>query len=169
MSKISPRSAAVAGAVAILVLALDQVTKALVQRDLGPGSDRSVVPIVGDWFLLEYARNRGVAFGVLARWPEIAPLLATLILLGVVAYALRLGLRGSWLMVGAGLVVGGAVGNLLDRVRFGYVIDFIAVGPWPNFNVADSAISVGVACLVIDALLRPDSQERRPTGGVVDG
>ncbi len=165
MSNDSPRGAGIAVALAALVLALDQATKAIVQRGLGPGSDRSVVPIVGDWILLEYAQNRGVAFGVLGAWPNIAPVLAPLILLGVVVYALRRGLRGSWLVTGAGLVVGGAVGNLLDRARFGYVIDFIAVGPWPNFNVADSAISVGVACLVIDALLRPESQERIPTGG----
>jgi signal peptidase II len=163
------RGAAVAVSLAALVVLLDQWTKALVQGELGPGGDRSVVPIVGDWLLLEYAQNRGVAFGAFGRWPTIAPVLAPLILFGVVVYALRRGLRGGWLTVGAGLVVGGAVGNLLDRVRLGYVIDFVAVGPWPNFNAADAAISVGVACLVVDALLRPDSPARVPTGGVADG
>lgn len=165
----SPLGAAAAVAIAAPVLALDQWTKALVQRGLGPGSNRSVAPLVGDWVLLEYAQNRGVAFGALGGLPALASVLPVLILLGVVGYALRRRFSGPWLAVGSGLVIGGALGNLLDRARFGYVIDFIAVGPWPNFNVADSAISIGVACLVVDALRRPDSVERAPSGGVADG
>lgn len=165
----SLRGASVAVALAAFVLVLDRWTKALIQRDLGPGSDHAVVPLAGDWFLLEYAQNRGVAFGALGAWPGVAAALPAIILLGVVVYVLRLGLRGRWLAIGAGLVVGGAVGNLLDRVRLGYVIDFVSVGSWPNFNVADSAISVGVACLVVDALLRPDPPESTPAEGVADG
>lgn len=159
----------VAVALAALVLALDQWTKAQVQRGLGPGGDRAVVSLVGDWFLLEYSQNRGMAFGALGAWPSAATVLPALILIGVVVYVLRLGLHGWWLAIGAGLVVGGAVGNLLDRIRLGYVVDFISVGPWPNFNMADSAITVGVACLVLDALLRPEARERVPTEGVADG
>ncbi len=169
MAKASGRGAAVAIALATVVLVLDQWTKAVIQRGLGPGSGRAAAPLVGDWFLLEYAQNRGVAFGALGAWPGLAAFLPLLILFGVVVYALRLGMRGGWLAVGVGLVVGGAVGNLLDRLRFGYVIDFVSIGPWPNFNVADSAISVGVACLVADVLLRPESPDRAPTGGVADG
>lgn len=165
----SARSGAVALALATVVLVLDQWTKAIVQRELGPGSDRSVVPLVGDWILFEYAQNRGVAFGVLGGRPDVAAVLPVLILAGIVAYAVRHRFAGPWLVAGAGLAIGGALGNLLDRARFGYVIDFVAVGPWPNFNVADSAISIGVACLVVDALLRPDAAEHAPSGGMADG
>lgn len=153
---------------ALAVLALDQWTKALIQRSLGPSGDAATVAIVGDWFLLEYARNRGVAFGVFAGHPELVPLVALVVLAGLVGYAARRGFEGPWLIAGAGLVVGGAVGNLIDRIRFGYVIDFLAIGPWPNFNVADSAIAVGVVCLAVDAMLRPD-EPRAETGRTVDG
>ncbi len=169
MANGSRRGVAIAAVLAAFVLVLDQWTKALIQRDLGPGGERAAVPLVGDWFLLEYAQNRGVAFGALAALPNVATILPALILLGVVVYAARLRFQGWWLVIGAGLVVGGAVGNLLDRIRLGYVVDFIAVGPWPNFNVADAAISVGVACLVVDVLLRPEAPDRAPTGGVADG
>ena len=60
--------------------------------------------------------------------------------------------------VGAGFVAGGAIGNLIDRVRLGYVTDFVAIGPWPKFNIADSAITVGVLILVWSVSMTPDRQ-----------
>jgi signal peptidase II len=157
-----------AAAVAAAVLAFDQWTKAVIQSALGPAGSRGSVPVAGDWFLIEYAQNRGVAFGALADRPVLAPLLALAMLLALVVYAVRAASRGPWLVAGIGLVGGGAVGNLIDRLRFGYVIDFVAIGPWPNFNVADAAICVGVVCLAIDALVRPEPEGtgvRRAAGG----
>lgn len=167
MLAVRPAGAGVAAGLAVLTLALDQWTKALIQRDLGPGAGRSTIPLVGDWFLLEYGRNRGAAFGAFAGGAPAAvlPLVALAILVGVVVYAARLRFHGRWLAIGSGLLVGGAIGNLVDRARFGYVIDFVAIGPWPNFNVADAAISVGVLCLAADAMLRPSDDERVLPGG----
>ncbi len=67
------------------------------------------------------------------------------------------------------LTAGGALGNLIDRVRFGYVIDFVALGRWPNFNVADAAISVGVVCLAVDALASSAASEAPGRGGARRG
>jgi signal peptidase II len=161
------RRAVVALVIAAVVLLFDQWTKALVQSDLGPGSGGGTASVIGDWFLIEYAQNRGVAFGALARLPDVAMVLPAAILAGVIVYAVRRRFLGGWLIAGAGLVVGGAVGNLLDRLRWGYVIDFVAIGPWPNFNIADAAISTGVLCLVLDSLRRPDEPEL--TRSTVDG
>lgn len=155
-------------ALAALALALDQWTKAIVRRDLGPGSPGGAVTVVGDWFVLAYGENRGVAFGLLRGVPDVLPLIAGVILGGVVAYAVRHRFRTWTLAVGTGLVVGGAVGNVVDRLRLGFVVDFVAIGPWPAFNVADAAVSVGVVLLVVEALAPASGASTRveeSTGG----
>lgn len=144
-----------AGLLATAIFALDQWTKAAIAAGLGPGASRQRVGLAGNWFALEYAENRGTAFGLLAGAPALVTVLAVLVLVGVVAFAVRRRDRSLWLLVGLGLLVGGAVGNLSDRLRLGYVVDFVAIGPWPNFNVADAAISVGILCLAVDALVDP--------------
>lgn len=103
--------------------------------------------LVGKWLAIEYAENRGAAFGVLSGLGPLLTLGSVAIVVLLLGQYRRQANPRPWQTVALGLIVGGAAGNLLDRVRLGYVIDFIAVGPWPNFNVADSAISVGVALL----------------------
>ena len=144
---------------AAVILALDQWTKAWIERILPPGSVREVIP---GFFNLTHVRNDGVAFGLLAAndGPWKIWLLAGLALVAI-AVVISL-LRGTpahqRLSIAAlGLVLGGAVGNLLDRIMSGAVTDFLdfyrGTYHWHNFNVADSAISVGVALLVFDALV----------------
>ena len=142
-----------AGVVAWLVIAIDQSTKRQIEAQLGPGGAAGRVGVIGDWFALEYAQNRGAAFGLLGSNPSLVTVAAVVILVVLIGYAATRRVGSAWLWFGAGLVAGGAVGNLIDRVRLGYVIDFVAVGRWPNFNVADAAISVGVTCLAVDALI----------------
>ncbi|MCC6313072.1 MAG: signal peptidase II, partial [Thermomicrobiales bacterium] len=140
MTRSMLRRAGVVLAIAGIALAVDQWTKMLVEQNLGPGAPRATIPLLGDWFALEYAQNRGAAFGLFPGASGAVATAAALVLAGVVVYALRR--PPAWLLsIGAGLVVGGAVGNLIDRVRLGYVTDFIAVGAWPNFNVADAAVT----------------------------
>lgn len=145
-------------AVGAIVLALDQVTKLLALARLSPGLPVSVVDGV---LALTLVLNPGLAFGMLGavppgwRWVVALLSLAALCALGVLALQLLPG--GGWGAAFAlGLIFGGAVGNLFDRWRFGAVVDFIDVYwktyHWPAFNVADSAISVGVALLAFRLL-----------------
>jgi signal peptidase II len=142
---------------ALAVLALDQWTKWLVERSLPLPSSREIIP---GFFHLSHVENRGVAFGLLAGLGEsgAAWLLAGLaaVAIGVVAvYFRRTPADHRALLTALALVLGGAVGNLLDRLVDGAVTDFLGVYlgsyRWPDFNVADSAISIGLVLLVLDS------------------
>ncbi|HET7293796.1 MAG TPA: signal peptidase II [Vicinamibacteria bacterium] len=146
------------------VVVLDQVTKEALKRSLELHEYR---PLVDGFLSLSHVRNRGAAFGLLADagLPYQGPILAVVSLLALAAigaYAWRLPEEARLPRLALAFILGGAIGNLIDRVRFGYVVDFIHVywnqHSWPDFNVADSAISTGVALLILD-MLRP---ARRP-------
>lgn len=135
-------------AVGAAVLVADQLSKAWVARALGPEPGAVVQPLLGDWLNLVYGRNTGIAFGLLQDLPGLFTVTSILITAGAVyAYAAHLPNRSPWVQTGVGLLLGGAIGNIVDRLRFGYVVDFVQVGWFPLFNVADSAISIGVAIL----------------------
>jgi signal peptidase II len=143
------------------VVVLDQITKWLVVRAMELHEYRSIV----DGLLsLSHVQNRGAAFGILsdADLPYQAALFSALsfvALFAIAVYAYRLPVESRRPQIALALVLGGAVGNLVDRVRLGYVVDFIHVywrqHQWPDFNVADSAITVGVALLILDILRSP--------------
>jgi signal peptidase II len=131
-----------AGALCGLVVAADQASKAAIEHNLVPGEDVDVLGPLG----LTLAHNKGVAFGLAGGGG------AGLLVLTVAALALILVLfareptrPGMWIAVG--LLAGGAFGNLADRVRAGAVTDFVDIGPWPPFNLADVSITAGVAVL----------------------
>lgn len=150
-----------AGAVLGVVMALDQVTKQVALASLDRGDPVNVFFGVD----LNLVRNRGIAFGALSGggWPITALTIAALALL-VGYFARNADIPGLWLPVGA--VLGGALGNLADRVREGTVIDFLDPVLWPSFNLADIAIVLGVLGLlyVIDGP-RPDRAGPAPSGG----
>jgi signal peptidase II len=144
-----------AAVTALVVLILDQLTKAVALRQLLPGQPISVVD---GFFSLTLVMNPGLAFGMLSstptawRWIVAALSLAALAILATVG--IRLLASGGWTTrVALGFIFGGAAGNLIDRGRFGAVVDFLDFYwrdyHWPAFNVADSAISVGVALLAL--------------------
>jgi len=151
--------------IAALVVAFDQLTKMLVDRFMSLHESHLLV----DGLLrLTYVQNRGAAFGILsdADLPYQSLLFAVVSLaaLGAIAaYAWRLPARSRLPQTALALIMGGALGNLLDRARLGYVIDFVdafwGVHHWPAFNGADSAISIGVVLLVIDILRQPQAGE----------
>jgi len=144
--------------VSLAVLALDQWTKWLVEVHLPRGVVAEVIP---GFLNLVHVRNTGIAFGLFASggahssWPLI--LLACIALTAVGLYFRFTPATDRVLLAALTLVAGGAVGNLLDRVMAGSVTDFIDVylgsHHWPSFNVADSAISIGIALMVLDSLL----------------
>jgi len=143
----APRDLGLTGLVAGVVLVLDQLTKAWIVSALTPLSPPRL-DLLGKWLSLEYTENRGVAFGLLSGlglFVVVAPLVVVAIL---AALYLRTDSPSVWQSIGIGLLTGGAAGNLADRLRLGFVVDFVSVGRWPNFNVADSAISVGAVILV---------------------
>jgi signal peptidase II len=146
------------------VVVLDQLVKALVVRSIAL---HDYVPLVDGLASLSHVRNHGAAFGLLSDWnlPYQSLLLSTLSLaaLGAIAaYFVRLPAAARLPRLGLALVLGGAVGNVIDRLRLGYVVDFVHVYwreyQWPDFNVADSAITIGVALLVIDILGSPEAE-----------
>jgi len=148
----------VEAACAVAVVLLDQLTKALVRSRLRLYRDHEIIPGLVS---LVHGRNRGMAFGVLSGGglPRQAVVLAVLsgaVLVLVVAHWHRLSDGPTLARVALALIAGGAVGNLIDRVRLGYVTDFVHVywgtHVWPDFNVADSAISIGIVLLLIDAV-----------------
>ena len=144
---------------AAAVIALDQLTKMVALDRLAPGVPVEVTP----WFSLTLVMNPGLAFGVLsgvpAGWRWVVAVLSVGALVVLARVALRVLPAQGWPgLVAVGLIFGGAVGNLIDRVRWGAVVDFIDVHwqdyHWPAFNVADSAISVGVALLALRLMAR---------------
>jgi signal peptidase II len=152
-------------AAAVVSLLLDQWTKILARthlRPLGPWGSKT---IVANYFDLRYSENTGVAFGMGQGLPagRILLTLVALAALGLVGYYLkRSGPRQFRLHLALGLVAGGAVGNLVDRIVFGRVSDFIVwhIGrhEWPAFNIADAALVVGVALMALDMMLEKRGQ-----------
>lgn len=134
--------------VAAVVVAIDQLSKALVVSAIGPGRAESRVDLIGQWLVLEYAENRGVAFGLFAGVGWLVPLASLIIVAVLLGRHLRTPVVTPLQTLAVGAILGGAIGNLSDRLRLGYVVDFIAVGAWPNFNVADGAITIGVGLMI---------------------
>jgi signal peptidase II len=146
------RTAAVIVAMIAVVVAADQLTKASIVAWLAPPAIERRWELLGPYLAFEYVENTGAAFGILAGRTWLLSVLALAVGCWFLA-AYRQHLPYSvTLQVAVGLVLGGAVGNLFDRVRLGYVVDFVAVGPWPRFNVADSAITMGLILLFITVL-----------------
>jgi len=142
----------------LLVIAADQATKKLAVAFLkDKGQSISIIP---DLFSLTYAENRGVAFGLEFAPPIVLLLLTALITALVLAYVFRSKNRTALFLVPFALITGGGIGNMIDRITLGRVVDFLYfdlynghlfgyyLSLWPIFNVADSAISIG-ACLLI--------------------
>jgi len=156
-------------ALSALVIIADLVTKSLVSRYV---EMHDAITIIPDFFQIVHVRNTGVAFGIGANASSrIVPLLlnfgAIAVFCVVVIYAVRSAVTDRLLQVGLHLILGGAIGNLVDRFRFGYVVDFlrfyVTIGgrehEWPSFNVADSAICIGIALLFLDMRRKPEETE----------
>ena len=133
-----------AGALCGLVIVLDQSAKALVEANLVPGQEVDVLGPVG----LTLSHNKGVAFG-LASGSGAPLVLFALAALAFVGVLLARNPTRPWMWVAVGLISGGALGNLADRLRADAVTDYIAIGSWPPFNLADAAITIGVALLAL--------------------
>ena len=150
--------------VAAAAVLADQLTKRLVTDRLALGEETA---IAGP-FSIHHVENSGIAFGLFPGATSLVVVLTALALGWMIVFFARSGARHPVLPVGLGLVVGGSLSNLLDRVRLGYVTDFLDVDFWPAFNLADTFIVVGVAVLLA-VLLRADTAPRRPRLPAHDG
>ena len=143
------------GAIAATVFAIDQLTKYLVRANLAIGESW---PAEG-FFRFTHGTNTGTVFGLFPQQTLLLTL-ASFFAIGFVIYFYRAHGGSGWLsQLNVGLLLGGAFGNLLDRLAWAKVTDFIDVGPWPIFNIADSSIVVGITLLIATTLLYGDRQD----------
>jgi signal peptidase II len=156
-----------AGSIAGIIIVLDQFTKHLVDIHI---RRYDLVPVIPGFFNLTNVRNKGAAFSFLAGLPDgwrDAFFIGMTVIAVLVILALIRNTREPLLVVAFSLITGGAIGNVIDRIRLGEVIDFIQwyvkSWYWPSFNVADSAITVGVVLLAYDMLLLQKTREKEPT------
>ena len=127
------------------MLAADQVTKQLIRSSIAPAHSRELIPGV---LSLVHEQNSGVAFSLLTG-SEAGVIVITLLVVAAVLLFFARQRERRWMWLACGLVVGGAAGNLLDRIRAGSVTDFIKLPDWPAFNLADTAITLGVLALFL--------------------
>jgi len=139
-------------ALATVVLLADQASKLWIQQHFLTCDDNSL-SIVPGWLAFAYTCNKGAAFGLLANETLLFVLIALVVSGVIVAYVRFLPSNHPWLKLSLGLQLGGALGNLIDRLRQGYVVDFISVKAWPVFNIADACVVVGVLILAYHLLL----------------
>ncbi len=149
------RAWARAGIVMAGVLVVDQVVKALVTTSLARGEERALIAGAR----LVNTRNTGIAFGQLQDGGVVVAVLVALAVAALLAYFAR-NARRRLMWLPTGMLLGGALGNIVDRVREGAVIDFLKLPYWPAFNVADASITIGVVILLV-FVERPDAARRR--------
>lgn len=135
----------------IITVAVDQVTKALVSALVAPGSSVTLIPHV---LSITHTTNKGAAFGLLAGSGQIVFWSALVVVAIMLIWFYRAHeQKNVWSFIALGLMIGGAVGNLVDRIFRGRIVDFIDVGWWPVFNMADIAIVAGVIMLIVVMVL----------------
>ncbi|MGJ0120877.1 signal peptidase II [Williamsia sp. MIQD14] len=145
----STRMIALLPAVALVILVADLVTKIVVVATIDP---LRPISIIGDTVTLRLVRNSGAAFSMATGYTWILTIVALAVVVGIIRYSSRL--RSPLWALGLGLILGGALGNLVDRLfrdpgpLRGHVVDFVSIGWWPVFNVADSAVVCGAILLV---------------------
>lgn len=139
-------------AIALIVIALDQYTKLLVRQNLPLNTSWMPIPWLDPFVTLTHVRNTGAAFGLFPSLGVVFRFVAFVVVVAIIVFFRKLAATSWLLRITLGLQLGGATGNLIDRVLRGYVTDFIDVRVWPIFNVADSAIVVGTALLAYYAL-----------------
>jgi signal peptidase II len=146
-----------ASIVLLIVIGLDQLTKHTIATSIAPGERQKFLPAID----LVHVRNNGVAFGLFSSGGALVLVITFVALAVLLGYFLVRPTR-PWLWLPTGMLIGGAVGNLIDRVATGSVIDFIKLPAWPAFNVADMSITFGVLALLWVLEGRRPERGRRP-------
>jgi signal peptidase II len=148
---VTPRRVVLVAIVAVVVFALDRITKIVVESNVPLGSS---VDVVGQWVRISHVTNSGAAFGLLPERTTLLSILSVVAVLAIVFYYRRLAADSRLIAATLGMQLGGAIGNLTDRIGQGFVVDFVDVGIpggprfWA-FNVADSSIVVGIIAVTV--------------------
>jgi signal peptidase II len=150
-------------AIALVVLLADQTSKAWTIENIPLNTTFPILPPpLGDWFLLTHITNSGAAFGLFPQLSIVFTFVALIVSLVIVAYYRSIP-SGQWLVrISLGMQLGGAIGNLIDRLRFGAVTDLLYVRPFPVFNIADAAIVTGVGLLMFHLWRTSPQTEAQP-------
>ncbi len=139
----------------LITVILDQLTKILVMANFKVHESR---PVIQNIFHFTYVTNRGGAFSLLSKYPLFFKILGLLLVIAGIVYLTKIIKMPTLLQTCLGLLMGGTIGNLIDRFRFDTVVDFLDFRVWPVFNIADIAICVGVGLLVI-IIMREKKEE----------
>lgn len=148
---------------ATIIIVFDQWTKELVRRNLQVGEIWSPWDALTPYVRIVHWKNSGAAFGILQGFGGIFMVLAIIVAIMIFVYFPQVPRRDWSLRLALGLQLGGAVGNLIDRLTQGYVTDFISVGTFPVFNIADSSISIGVAILALGIWIKDRQDKEKHT------
>lgn len=146
--------------IAGVIIIFDQITKAVVRANIPFGGHWMPLEWLAPYFRFVYWQNTGAAFGLFQQGGLIFGSLAVIISIFIIIYYPQIPKEEKLMRVALAMQMGGALGNLIDRVRFGPVTDFISIGEFPVFNIADSSISVGIAILIL-ALWLAERREKQ--------
>lgn len=141
---------------AVFVLFFDLATKYIIQSRMELYQS---IPVINNVFHLTYILNPGAAFGMLADQTAFFIAVTAAVMLAIICFYKRIVGESVITQIALGLVAGGAMGNLIDRIRYGKVVDFLDFRIWPVFNLADTAIVIGVGLLIWEMLRRPEPQK----------
>ncbi|MBA32154.1 MAG: signal peptidase II [Chloroflexi bacterium] len=138
------------------IISLDQISKYIVIKNLSLGES---IPREG-LFRFTHAQNTGTAFSLFQNQTDILTIVSIIAIILIIFIFITIDKPSVYLFLSYGLLFGGAVGNLSDRLRLGYVTDFLDVGFWPIFNVADSAITIGITLMLFNYLIYNNKNEK---------
>ncbi len=137
------------GVAAALTFTADQLSKAWVREHLALYESWAPIPALARYFTFTHVTNTGIAFGLFREWGSLLVAVAVVVIAFLLLYTQQLATARWPVQIAMGLQLGGAFGNLVDRIRFGFVTDFLDFKFWPVFNLADSAIVVGMVLLLV--------------------
>lgn len=152
--------------VAGIIITLDQLTKEWVRMNIPKYGSMIPIPALGEYFVFEHVDNYGAAFGILQNQGMLFVVIAVVVAIAILLYVRYLPTEHNFVRILLGLQLGGAVGNLVDRINQGFVTDFVKMGIpgvyyWPNYNIADSSIVVGVIALGIYIMVDDVRKQRQ--------
>lgn len=152
--------------VAGIIITLDQLTKEWVRTTIPKYSSMIPIPALGEYFVFEHVDNYGAAFGILQNQGMLFVVIALVVAVAILVYVRYLSIEHNFVRLLLGLQLGGALGNLVDRINQGYVTDFVKMGIpgvyyWPNYNIADSSIVIGVIALGIYIMVDDVRKQRQ--------
>lgn len=146
----------------LLVFAIDRLVKSYIIENFFPGQS---VPVIENVFHLTYVKNTGVAFGLFRNLGDIFIYSTVILVIAIIVFYLIYNFSSYWYQLAIGLILAGAVGNLIDRLIYGFVIDYLDFRIWPVFNIADMVVVIGVFILSIFIWYSEEIEGREGSNG----